>query len=294
MFYFSGNNTLKGKPDQYPLVTRPRRAEKPKPQKKIPVKEQPPPQPPQPSQLPEPTPSTSKASSSSQPAASGSSSSSQPASQSQWNSAVTTTELYHTREWQMNEIEMLVNKQISDCGEDSLNSSELEIPRWCIHESSSGGSSSEEMEDLSDDVFLKRHARLEHDEKKRKKWDVQRIREMRNIERLRRRHYKNEIENNEQTIDGMSSFYPSPENVKFVQVADEIPVVAFGEPIHVTPPIPFSLPWNPECPNEPMRSQTVGLSNIEFSSIVLRPKKRPTRRSASSQLPRSSKRTKRQ
>lgn len=203
---------------------------------------------------------------------------------------MTTTELYHTREWQMDEIEALVNKQISDCGEDGLNVDEinLEIPRWCIRETSNGAYSSEGMEDLSDDVYIKRHARLELAEKKRKKWDVQRIREIRNIERLTRRHCKNEVENNEETAESMTSFYPSPENVKYVQVADELPVVAFGEPIHVPPSAEFSLPWDHEHRDAALPiSQIATISNLDHTTIVFRAKKRPARRVTSSQLPKA-------
>ncbi|XP_037032254.1 protein male-specific lethal-1-like [Bradysia coprophila] len=229
-------------------------------------------------------------------------STSRPASQCNRNSVMMTTELYHTREWQMDEIEVLVNKQISDCGEEGLNGDEinLEIPRWCIRETSNGAYSSEGMEDLSDDVFIKRHARLEHAEKKRKKWDVQRIREIRNIERLKRRHCK-PVESNEQTAESMTSFYPSPENVKYVHVADELPVVAFGEPIHVPQSAEFSLPWDHqyrETPYSPA-SQSATISNTDHTTIVFRSKKRPTRRVTSTQLPkapsksRSSKRSRR-
>lgn len=216
---------------------------------------------------------------------------------------MTTTELYHTREWQMDEIELLVNRQISDCGEEGMNGDEinLEIPRWCIRETGNGAYSSEGMEDLSDDAFIKRHARLEQAEKKRKKWDVQRIREIRNIERLKRRHCKPEAESNEQTVDGMTSFYPSPENVKYVQVADELPVVAFGEPIHVPPSAEFSLPWEHQYRETPLApaSQSATISTVDHTTIVFRSKKRLARRITTTQLTkapskaRSSKRSRR-
>ena len=38
---------------------------------------------------------------------------------------------------------------------------------------------------LNDDVFLERHKKGEVDEKRRKRWDIQRIRELRNNERLK-------------------------------------------------------------------------------------------------------------
>lgn len=228
-------------------------------------------------------------------------STSQSTSQCMRNSVMTTTELYHTREWQMDEIEVLVNKQISDCGEDlNVDEINLETPRWCIRETSNGAFSGDGMEDLSDDVFIKRHARLEHAEKKRKKWDVQRIREIRNIERLKRRHCKNEIDNNEQTAESMTSFYPSPENVKYVQVAAELPVVAFGEFITASTGAEFSLPWDHQYRDTPFTdAQSATISNVDHTTIVFRAKKRPARRVTSTQLPkapskaRSSKRTKR-
>lgn len=204
---------------------------------------------------------------------------------------MTTTELYHTREWQMDEIEMLVNKQISDCGDDamSVDNVNLEIPRWCELEVSDGECNSDGGEDLSDEVFIKRHARLEHVERKRKKWDVQRIREIRNIERLKRRHCKNEIDASEQTAEGMTSFYPFPENVKFVQVADELPVVAFGEPIDMPPAVEFSLPWGDQYrdPAFPMSQHLATISNIDHTTIAFRTKKRPARRDTSSKLPKA-------
>lgn len=38
-------------------------------------------------------------------------------------------------------------------------------------------------EDISDEVFLKRHQKFEISEKRRKKWDYQRIREQKTVER---------------------------------------------------------------------------------------------------------------
>lgn len=159
---------------------------------------------------------------------------------------MTTPHMYLSREWQMDEIEADVNKQISDVGDEKIivDVVNLEIPRWTIRESA-GLYSIEGTEDLSDEVFLKRHARLEHNEKKRKKWDVQRIREQRTIERLKRRHCKDEIvDNGQKTSEELSTFYPLAENIKFVQITDNLPVQAFGESIPLIPSQDFSLPWN--------------------------------------------------
>lgn len=159
-----------------------------------------------------------------------------------------TQQLYMTREWKMDEIEAEVNKQITDMGGDERVTSfnevvNLEVPRWTVKECT-GLYSIEGTEDLSEDTFMKRHARLEHDEKKRKKWDVQRIREQRTIERLKRRHCKKEeLENSQKDAEDLGTFYPLAENIKFIQVTDELPVQAFGEAIPLLSVSDFTLPW---------------------------------------------------
>ena len=42
-------------------------------------------------------------------------------------------------------------------------------------------------EDIEDETFLRRHQKFELDEKKRKRWDIQRMREQRHVEKLRAR-----------------------------------------------------------------------------------------------------------
>lgn len=159
-----------------------------------------------------------------------------------------TQQLYMTREWKMDEIEAEVNKQIADMGGDERVTSfnevvNLEVPRWTVKECT-GLYSIEGTEDLSEDTFMKRHARLEHDEKKRKKWDVQRIREQRTIERLKRRHCKkDELENSQKDAEDLGTFYPLAENIKFIQVTEELPVQAFGEAIPLLSASDFTLPW---------------------------------------------------
>lgn len=159
-----------------------------------------------------------------------------------------TQQLYMTREWKMDEIEAEVNKQITDMGGDERVTSfnevvNLEVPRWTVKECT-GLYSIEGTEDLSEDTFLKRHARLEHDEKKRKKWDVQRIREQRTIERLKRRHCKkDELENSQKDAEDLGTFYPLAENIKFIQVTEDLPVQAFGEAIPLLSASDFTLPW---------------------------------------------------
>lgn len=161
---------------------------------------------------------------------------------------ITTKKLYKTREWQLDEIEAEINRQIAaEPSEETMVDTEqmnLEIPKWRSWEfSTTSSQSSEPVEDLSEDAFVKRHARFLLDERKRKKWDVQRIREQRTIERLKRRHCKDEL-NDQKDSEEITSFFPLAENLQIIQLTDHMPVSAFGECIPALQPEEFSLPWH--------------------------------------------------
>lgn len=155
----------------------------------------------------------------------------------------------------------------------------LEIPTWEIIETQKCYKTGIK-EDLSDDAFLKRHSKFEIDERRRKKWDVQRIREQRTIERLKRRHCKAEIlESEQKKVDSVfCSFYPTPDSVKYIQITDELPVQAFGEPIPLLKPCEFSIPWMTNSTNSGSGKIRKRRSYLNSSS----PKKRGTLKSTSS------------
>lgn len=105
------------------------------------------------------------------------------------------------------------------------------IPSW--RENSMEPLEEEEATDipemLEDSVFLKRHAKLELDEKRRKRWDIQRIREQRMFQRLQQRMNKKKgIQESEPEV---SSFYPDTEDVESIIITPFLPVVAFGRPL---------------------------------------------------------------
>ncbi|XP_055387303.1 uncharacterized protein LOC129615910 [Condylostylus longicornis] len=157
-------------------------------------------------------------------------------------SYLSTRKLYSAREWTTEGIPAEEFTSIKE-EEEALKAEQpmLEIPKWTVKEVSCLYSI-ESTEDLSDETFRKRHAKLEHDEKRRKKWDVQRIREQRTIERLKRRHCKEEIVETEN--QELASFYPTPDQIKFIQISEELPVEAFGgELIPRLNPSEFQLPW---------------------------------------------------
>ncbi|XP_055540676.1 protein male-specific lethal-1-like [Wyeomyia smithii] len=120
---------------------------------------------------------------------------------------------------------------------------ELEIPCWTVVDENydkTPNTSEQTSENISEEAYMKRHFKFELDERRRKKWDVQRIREQKTIERLKKRHLKTDADNEQKNI---VSFYPSIETIKYVHITEEIPVQAFGEPIPILPTSSFSLPW---------------------------------------------------
>ncbi|KAK9530015.1 hypothetical protein VZT92_011553 [Zoarces viviparus] len=96
-------------------------------------------------------------------------------------------------------------------------------------------------EPLDDNVFLKRHSKLELDEKRRKRWDIQRIREQRMFQRLQQRMNRKKVV--PETEPELSSFYPDTEDVETIVITPFLPVVAFGRPLPKLSQQNFELPW---------------------------------------------------
>ncbi|KAL2078092.1 hypothetical protein ACEWY4_025777 [Coilia grayii] len=96
-------------------------------------------------------------------------------------------------------------------------------------------------ENLDDGVFLKRHLKLELDEKRRKRWDIQRFREQRMLQRLQQRMEKKVVV--QETEPDLMSFYPELEDVESIIITPFLPVMAFGRPLPNLSPQNFELPW---------------------------------------------------
>ncbi|CAO1368798.1 unnamed protein product [Diamesa serratosioi] len=172
---------------------------------------------------------------------------------------------YIINDWKT--FEEVEDEEIQKSFDEEIN---LEIPRWSTIErelSPVDDNSNIQIEDLNDEVFLKRHLKWEIDERRRKKWDVQSIREQKNIERLKKRHLKEqfaaEYAGNDAKIPKIiKSFFPdTTTNLKFIQIADDLPVVAFGEQIPKLQPKDFSLPWLTLSGND--NSNIYSISNQE-------------------------------
>ncbi len=114
-------------------------------------------------------------------------------------------------------------------------------------------------ENIEDETLLKRHQKPETDEKRRKRWDVQRIREQRHVARLRARY---EDSNADDIAPGPSSkastslqalacernlehfsLVPNPDDMEEIVVQEKLPVSAFGCVLPQLGPKEFTLPW---------------------------------------------------
>lgn len=154
------------------------------------------------------------------------------------NAFITTNSSYILCDWQKSVAEL-------DAEVEPILRASLEIPSWSIKERHQSSYSIEGTEDLTNDTFTKRHTKFETDERRRKKWDVQRLREQKQVERLKKRYLKDEYGEKDQKLEhkSITSFYPSADNIKYIQIVEELPVLAFGEPIPCLPESDFALSW---------------------------------------------------
>lgn len=117
---------------------------------------------------------------------------------------------------------------------EELNEAQVQVPSW-REKHFTPLYTIEGTENVEADVFLKRHQKLECDERRRKRWDIQRIREQTQLERLKQRGEKRRMPNRSPERP-VSSFFPSPEDIQEVEVGPELPVLAFGLPLRTCEP----------------------------------------------------------
>eukprot|EP00090_Calanus_glacialis_P026758 TRINITY_DN4205_c0_g1_i2.p1 TRINITY_DN4205_c0_g1~~TRINITY_DN4205_c0_g1_i2.p1 ORF type:complete len:111 (-),score=53.44 TRINITY_DN4205_c0_g1_i2:186-518(-) len=96
-------------------------------------------------------------------------------------------------------------------------------------------------EDIADQVLLKRHEKMEKEEKQRKRWDMQRMRQEQQLQKLRARQEKQHAAQTKK--EETTSLLPSLEAATHICVEEKIPVAAFGRPIPSLPHSTFCLPW---------------------------------------------------
>merc|ERR1712004_943069 len=116
----------------------------------------------------------------------------------------------------------------------SLKKSKEGGPTWRI-KSTNPLYTTEAAEPTDDASYLKRHDKHEKDEKQRKRWDAQRMRQ----EKKTLDQSKSKADLNCQG----TSLLPALEEVTAICVEDAVPVSIFGRPLPDTGTVDFSLPW---------------------------------------------------
>ncbi|KAL3207361.1 hypothetical protein MRX96_010154 [Rhipicephalus microplus] len=148
----------------------------------------------------------------------------------------------------------------------------IEVPTWRVNPIASLYSM-EGTENLDDEVFRKRHAKLEANEKRRKRWDLQLLREQQHTERLRRRMERRA----EKPSTCPPTFCGDLKQIHFVEVVDEIPVQAFGQPIPELQPREFQLPWGEAARRDSKEAQgTLAISERSETLMLLNFRRKDT------------------
>ena len=101
-------------------------------------------------------------------------------------------------------------------------------------------------ENLNDLTFIKRHKKLEESEKRRKRWDIQRFRELHKVVDLQKRNRnQNRLDRRSRSlyqnynISTLVSY--STSRLEKIELADTVPIFAFGRPLPAIVPRPFQL-----------------------------------------------------
>ncbi|XP_059055215.1 uncharacterized protein LOC131849214 isoform X2 [Achroia grisella] len=120
--------------------------------------------------------------------------------------------------------------------------STVEVPRW-REKPYTSCYTLEGTENLDDKVFEKRHQKLEAEERRQLRWHMRRIREQRHVERLRQRQ-RDTWGSSSHHQPSVFTVWPQPQrDVRFIEITDTLPVMAFGEIVPALPDSDFMLPW---------------------------------------------------
>ncbi|KAI6656016.1 hypothetical protein LOD99_1750 [Oopsacas minuta] len=129
----------------------------------------------------------------------------------------------------------------------SLPEPQLELPSFIAYNIPQfDGSENFSNENLSDATFLKRHKKLEEIEKRRKRWDLQRFRQLHkivdlqkketNLKHLDRKNRRLYLNSESPTLFNYNTF-----QLEKIEVADTVPIFAFGRPLPAILPKPFEF-----------------------------------------------------
>merc|ERR1712223_1246643 len=151
--------------------------------------------------------------------------------------------------------ETIFQKSVPD-NEQKVIEKKPEVPGWRLNPISPSYIM-EGTEDIENETMLKRHQKPENDERRRKRWDVQRIREQRHVAHLREKYDPREDHvitnlssklmplNAESSKDfsSLTTLLPDPDEADEIVVQEKLPVSVFGCVLPNLGVNDFSLPW---------------------------------------------------
>jgi len=130
----------------------------------------------------------------------------------------------------------------------SIAASSSQVPSWRLMKSLGPPvHSMEGTECLEKAVMTARHDKLEVAEKKRKRWDIMRIRELRHVAALKERQERGRRPAwaAQSPASPLSTLLPDPfSDATHLEVSDTLPVTAFGLDTSALAKTPFKLPWH--------------------------------------------------
>ncbi|XP_013087844.2 male-specific lethal 1 homolog [Biomphalaria glabrata] len=121
-----------------------------------------------------------------------------------------------------------------------MEQTEVETPTWRL-KPVTNMYQLEGTENITDEAYNKRHQKFEMEEKRRKRWDLQRLRELRVLEKLQRQR-EDEIRASQDEAD-VETFLPSVHDLNHIEITQYLPVMAFGQPVPYVSPAEFEIPW---------------------------------------------------
>ena len=128
----------------------------------------------------------------------------------------------------------------------SLSGPQLELPSFMHHAILPSLDENLVNENLNDLIFLKRHKKLEENEKRRKRWDIQRLRELHKVVDLQKKGKDQYVLDKRSCSPHLSYISPtlvsySISHLEKIELADTVPIFAFGRPLPAIVPRPFLL-----------------------------------------------------
>ena len=157
------------------------------------------------------------------------------------NSVLRTKDMYHISYYEPISEHIEIEKK-ADLVKGAESQLTVEVPQWRI-KTYTNQWGLEGTENMEDEIYLKRHGKPEIEEKRRKRWDLQRSREQAAYEKLKEKEKAAEVSKEENT-DTVESFYPTLDDITHLEISDKVPVMAFGHGIPKLDTTDFKLPWD--------------------------------------------------